>query len=231
MKLWTTEIGDGPKRAALLHGITGDGGTWFEVAPWLAEQGYTVTLVDQRGHGRSPRAASYRPAEFADDLVDTLPIGLDLLVGHSLGGLTLSLAVERLLPERAVYLDPAWLIPDDLVIPLPVDDDGALLTADELALLAPHVSRAHVENALRAVALFDRTVLDVPLGSAPPAAGPPVVPSLVLLADPSPLVTPELRERLIRDGYSVVVIPGGQHDLHVTDLTETLRVLGDWIRT
>ncbi len=70
-----------------------------------------MVAVDLRGHGASGRGAGpeeYRPEDYADDLVETVPDGVDLAVGHSLGALVLARAVERLGPARAVYCDPAW---------------------------------------------------------------------------------------------------------------------------
>lgn len=231
MKLFTTTIGDGPKRAALVHGLSGDGGTWFELAPWIAEHGYTVTLVDQRGHGHSERAESYLTGELADDLVETLPVGLDLIAGHSLGGRSLLLAAERLRPAKAVYLDPGWEVPVDLVLERPVRADGSELDLDELAaVLPPGYSRAHQENSHRALALFDPAWLverpDLP-DLEPPV--PPVVPSLVVLADPSTATPPDMADRLRAGGYVVRVVEGGHHDLHIVNLQETKRVLEDWL--
>lgn len=61
--------------------------------------------MDLRGHGTSERG-EYSPELFAKDLVDTFPEGAELAVGHSLGGLALSLAVAELRPRRAVFIDP-----------------------------------------------------------------------------------------------------------------------------
>ncbi len=41
--------------AVLVHGVTGWHRTWWRVGPALAERGWRVVAVDQRGHGRSPR--------------------------------------------------------------------------------------------------------------------------------------------------------------------------------
>lgn len=229
MRLATTTIGDGPKRAALLHGVTGDGGTWFELAPWIADHGYTVTLVDQRGHGRSGRASSYRSTELADDLIETLPQGLDLVMGHSLGGRSLMLAVDRLLPRQAIYLDPGWVIPDGIVIERPLREDGSLMTVDELVPLRPTRSRAHVEQEVRSNGLFDAAVLAAPSWPLATLLPPetPAVPSLVVVPEGSGVVPLDLQERLRRGGYVVRVIAGGHHDLHVDDLTATEEALED----
>ncbi len=232
MKLWTDTIGTGSRTAALVHGITGDHGTWLEFAPWLADFGYTVTLVDQRGHGKSPRAASYTSADLAGDLIDTLPEGMDVIIGHSLGGRSLSMAVDTLLPKRAIYLDPAWIVDGGGQIPRPMRPDGTLMAFEELAPLVPHRSEAHVRQMLSSNALFDPRVLETPnfpLASFSPAAGQPAVPSLVVLADPSALVPPDLEQRLECDGYEIRVVPGGTHDLHIDHLAATKRAVQDWV--
>ncbi|MGP3534269.1 alpha/beta fold hydrolase [Microbacterium sp. RD1] len=231
MKLWTTTVGDGPKRAALVHGITGDGGTWFELAPWIAEQGYTVTLVDQRGHGKSGRAESYTPEELADDLVETLGEGFDVIAGHSLGGRTLTMAVDRLHPQRAIYLDPGWVIPENLVITPPVHADGSWFRLEELAEILPGYSQAHLEQGLRSVQAFDLTFLDAPTFPLAAVLPPdePVVPSLIIAPDTSPLVPESLRERLTAGGYEIRLIPGAHHDLHIVNLEETKAALHGWI--
>lgn len=229
MKLFTTTVGDGESSAVLIHGLMGDSGTWFELAPWIADHGYTVTMVDLRGHGRSDRSSSYTTEDFAADLVETLPDHVDLIGGHSLGGRVLLLAVDRLMPGKALYLDPGWVIPEDLVLARPARPDGSPLNVDELAALFPAFSRTHVQQALRSIAAFDPHVLDFALTTLSPPVGAPVVPSLVVAADPSPFTPPVMQERLRSDGYAVTVIPGGQHDLHITDLAAVKRVLGDWL--
>ncbi len=56
MQLSTTTIGSGSRTAALVHGLSASSLHWTEFARLLAEeQDCTVTLVDLRGHGDSPR--------------------------------------------------------------------------------------------------------------------------------------------------------------------------------
>lgn len=107
VQLHTHTWGEGDRIALLIHGIMADHRTWRRVGPALAERGYRAIAVDLRGHGASGRG-EYSPEAFADDVVETLPAGAELAIGHSLGGLTLSLAVDRLKPKRAVFSDPAW---------------------------------------------------------------------------------------------------------------------------
>jgi pimeloyl-ACP methyl ester carboxylesterase len=51
----------------LLHGLTAHAHIWDHMAPALAEH-YHVVALDQRGHGDSSHAATYRTADFVDDL-------------------------------------------------------------------------------------------------------------------------------------------------------------------
>lgn len=229
MRLWTRRIGDGPKTAALVHGLSGSSETWFEFAPWIAGLGYTVTLVDQRGHGNSPRAASYAASDLAGDLVDTLPAGMDVVLGHSLGGRALALAAERLRPGRAVYLDPGWCIPPDLVLEMP--EGGALIGAEEFLAAYDWLTRPMAETMARVLAQFDPVAVrspNVPLPSMEPAPE-PVVPSLVVVPDPSMFVTRELQERLAAGGYEVRRVQGAEHELHMANLEETKHALRGWL--
>src|ERR687898_840600 len=85
-----TDTGAPAPVAALVHGITGWWRTWWRVGPALADRGWRVIGVDQRGHGGSPPIDGVATAEsLAADLSFTLDgLGaatVDLLVGHSLG--------------------------------------------------------------------------------------------------------------------------------------------------
>jgi pimeloyl-ACP methyl ester carboxylesterase len=87
---------DGDKVALLVHGGRDASTTWKKVGPWLAEKGWHAIAVDMRGHGRSQidSSASDRSlTTVASDFVQTIgmlrpDVGkVDLLIGHSLGGL------------------------------------------------------------------------------------------------------------------------------------------------
>jgi pimeloyl-ACP methyl ester carboxylesterase len=108
---WRSTDGSQPL-AVLVHGVTGWHRTWWRVGPALAEAGWHVVAVDQRGHGRSPRIdGRVTVTDLAADLaavVERHGGRVDLLVGHSLGGaVAAELAVAR--PElvaRLVLEDP-----------------------------------------------------------------------------------------------------------------------------
>jgi pimeloyl-ACP methyl ester carboxylesterase len=72
----------------LLHGLTGHAHIWDHMAPQLAER-FHLYALDQRGHGDSGHAATYRTADFVEDLeaiVDRLQFNRFILMGLSMGG-------------------------------------------------------------------------------------------------------------------------------------------------
>ncbi|GIF68352.1 dihydrolipoamide acetyltransferase [Asanoa ishikariensis] len=90
----------------LLHGGASSAATWDRFGAALAAAGRRTIAVDLRGHGGSPRAATYPLTGFRDDVTGLLDVlGLDriALVGHSLGAHTASL-VAQACPDRVSHL-------------------------------------------------------------------------------------------------------------------------------
>jgi esterase len=94
-----TECGDhAAVPLVLLHGMRSDRSTWADVAPDLAAAGYRVIAPDMRGHGESPRTATYSFEEMREDVREFADgLGLDRFVlgGHSMGGTVTTLFAER----------------------------------------------------------------------------------------------------------------------------------------
>ncbi|GAA2500045.1 alpha/beta fold hydrolase [Streptomyces gobitricini] len=232
MRLHTTTWGEGDRVALLLHGIMADHRTWRRVGPALAELGYRVLAVDLRGHGASGRAATYTARDFADDVVETLPAGADLAIGHSLGGLTLSLAVERLAPRRAVYSDPAWYLPageggfrGELFAGL----KGA--TRERVRAANPRWDAVDVDIELETLKVWDEATAYglEPLAGTDLLPAAPAVPSLVTLADPSRLIPPERAALLRERGFEVRTVEGAGHTVHRDDFDAFMAALDGWV--
>ncbi|MFI5806198.1 alpha/beta fold hydrolase [Streptomyces sp. NPDC051561] len=230
MQLNTHTWGEGDRIALLIHGIMADHRAWRTVGPALADKGYRVIAVDLRGHGLSERG-EYTLESYADDLVETLPAGAELAIGHSLGGLTLSLAVDRLRPQRAVYSDPAWHLELPEGFGPEVFAQFKAFPREQIAALNPRWDAADVDIEVATLALWDETSA---LGLSPLAGQDllpqkPVVPSLVQLADPSMLINEERAALLRERGFEVRTVKGAGHTIQRDDLDGFMASLDGWI--
>ena len=142
---------DGPV-AVLVHGVIGWHRTWWRVGPTLAERGWRVIAVDQRGHGRSPRICGIvtidQAAEDLEAAIErhaTPPI--DLLLGHSLGAVvSMRLALRRPgIARRMVLEDPPSV---DRAAPLDEEFFASIRDGVRAAREAPEdeVTRELAEN-------------------------------------------------------------------------------------
>lgn len=109
--------------------------------------------------------------------------------------------VEYLRPRRAIYEDPAWYPADagfgavQPAIRAMKDWD-----ADQLRALSPHWSEANVQAKLDALATWDPDTTRMRYLETAYLPTFPVVPSLILLADPSALIPPPIAERYLSRG-------------------------------
>lgn len=249
---WKPAEQRGPERfAVLVHGVTGWHRTWWRVGPALAERGWRVVAVDQRGHGHSPRinGATSVP-ELADDLATTIE-GLgrpaDALIGHSLGGaVSAELAFTRPdLVRRLVLEDPpavsrvrdeAWLANLEREMHAAVDrpEDEVRRELVENPSWLEEDARQDVEGRALAdreglLATFRRETGARVLDLAPRQT----VPALYLLADESRSVfPPEMRRRLEQTmpaNARIVVVDGAGHVIHRDRFDEWMRIVGDWL--
>ncbi|MEU7580000.1 alpha/beta hydrolase [Streptomyces sp. NPDC041068] len=235
MKLHTHTWGTGDRVAVLVHGLMSDHRTWHRLGPALAGRGYRVVGVDLRGHGNSPRGG-YELTALADDLTHALPPDPELAIGHSLGGLLLGLAADRLGAKRCVYADPTWAT---------AAAERARSTADKVAAMGQFkganrsivrgfnrrwdAADVRVEAEARAAwdpesaAVFD---VDDLTAYVPEAA---VVPSLVLAAADNPLTLSEAdRADLTARGFEVRVVRA-RHCIHYEDFDAFVATLDDWL--
>jgi pimeloyl-ACP methyl ester carboxylesterase len=233
VRLHTRTVGSGSRSAALVHGASMSSEYWREFTPYLLEHDLTLTLVDQRGHGDSPRAASYRIEEFADDLVDTLPVGLDLLIGQSLGGLTAAWAADRLRPKRYIGIDPALaMTPRSLQMVKwvgPLQKKLPRWVLERIAKPGPGSPPDTIDRTLEIWRKWDESsIRDVYRSylARPFPASPPPVPSTIVIPEGGFAVRPEFAEQLRAAGWDVRVMTGG-HDLHIENPSGLAEVLRD----
>lgn len=145
-------------RAVLVHGVTAWSNTWWRIGPALAERGWNVVAVDLRGHGDSPHSTEGLTLDdLGRDLIETVgsePI--DLLIGHSLGALTI-LSALRALPElahRVVLEEPPGIASVDRpLLAALIEDDLRRAHADRdtfIAGLLEQNPRWHTRDAIEA---------------------------------------------------------------------------------
>lgn len=231
MRLAVRQWGDGPRAAVLIHGLMQDHRAWSGVASELVARGYRVIAVDLRGHGLSGRG-EYTPELFADDLADTLPVASALAIGHSLGGLALSLAVDRLRPEKAVYSDPAWRLGGgDLSINPALFAEFKRIGKTIVRRSHPNGTEVELAADMDALRLWDestaRSLSAFRFQDYTPSR--PVVPSLVLIPEQSKLVTAEMCVELRGRGFTVNTLEGAGHGMYRDNARGFLRSLDDWL--
>ena len=105
--------GGGGDHFILVHGLGHGAWCWYKLVPMLRAAGHRVTALDMAASGVHPARMDEVPSfeDYSRPLLDAVaaaPAGERLvLVGHSLGGLNIALAMERL-PRKvaaAVFLD------------------------------------------------------------------------------------------------------------------------------
>jgi pimeloyl-ACP methyl ester carboxylesterase len=233
MKLTTVTRGDGPRTAALVHGASESSNAWLRFGDILVEK-YDLKLitVDQRGHGASPRATNYHIAEFVDDLVETLPQGLDFLFGQSLGGRTGVLAAPTLRPGHYIGVDPAfslplWFAPMTRVMAV-VDSLTPRQTRRKRGIA--RTGEESIERQMANWDAWDRSMMST-LGREGRGLAfrpqPPAVPSTLVLADPTFCVPPKEAARFAALGWDVRTLPKAAHDMHIQDPVGLAGILDD----
>ena len=235
MQLFTREWGAGDRVAVLVHGLFSSSRTWHRLGPELAERGYRVVAVDLAGHGQSPRSSWYSLSSLVRGIADSVPLKPELAIGHSLGGLALSRLVRRLQPERAVYIDPAFLgtrLPWWQRAGAPMLFHG-ILNRPERSIQRSNPRWGSDDVAIEAgdYAAFDRRFFrHFGDGRTMPLTAPDsmAVPSMMMLADRSKMVSTSLADRLRRVGFEIRTVVGAGHTVHRDDFAGFQRALSGW---
>lgn len=231
-------------QALLVHGLASraEGGVLLERT--LVAQGWQVTAIDLRGHGRSPRSTAYGIADYAADIA-ALPApegGWDLVIGHSLGG-----AVSAVVAAD----DPAWTARLVLVDPaLHVTDRGRerLLASLHSDLAHPEAGFQHakqplwnaedVQIKLTALVAVDPHAIDGTVAQNDPwdvraEAARLAVPTLLIGADPASnaLLSPADAVALTQANRQLVyrIVPGAGHNVHRDAPVATAALLRSWL--
>ncbi|WP_406455980.1 alpha/beta hydrolase [Streptomyces sp. NBC_01622] len=138
---------EGAPAVVLAHGWSCSTAFWAAQTRDLAVD-HRVVVYDQRGHGRSPAALTYSTGALADDLEAVLEATLTpgekaVIVGHSMGGMTVLAAAGRArFREHAVAVllcstGSSRLVDESLVVPVRAGRTRTWLTRKVLGTRAP----------------------------------------------------------------------------------------------
>ncbi len=104
MKLDYNQYGEGTP-IIILHGLFGSADNWATLAKKIAAS-FSVYLVDQRNHGRSPHSHEFSYDLLAQDIADFMDqhhIVKAILMGHSMGGKA-AMRFAQLFADRVIKL-------------------------------------------------------------------------------------------------------------------------------
>lgn len=236
---------EAPQKALMVHGLGSSGHTCWQVMEALAEDGWSATAVDLRGHGNAPRASSYRIADFAQDLRATEPVGggsWDVVIGHSIGGAGAVVASSEQ-PDwtrRLALLDPALALNEETRT-LVLENQRAghtLQGVAEVEALNPLWHPLDVQlrvDANRAASLFalEHAVFDNDPWDVTRHAHNVVVPTHILAAEENlgGMFSEVYAQNLLAANHhlSYEVIPGSGHSVHRDKPHETIVALRNWL--
>lgn len=111
-----TEIGS-DRTALLIHGMAADHKVWSNTVKHLTFHHYNTISIDLAGHGDSTHTDEYTFKSWIYDILDT--IGdipkLDLIIGHSMGGLIGAGVCKEIPTAKAFLIDPLLHVPSEMV--------------------------------------------------------------------------------------------------------------------
>jgi N-formylmaleamate deformylase len=230
--------GDRPP-VVLVHGITDSAAQWEDLAAVLADS-WDVVMYDARGHGQSDRPPSgYSAGDHAADLLNlirALDLQRPVLLGHSMGGVTVAQAAAQAPAMiRAVIMeDPAFPVPGRSAPAEPGEawarewrarlERERALPAQELRAAGraqhPGWSDREIEHWAVAKEQLDPVVLDWFYARQPSwreTLAQVVCPTLLIIGEASlgGIVTPETAAamRAVLPQGEVVQIPGAGHSI------------------
>ena len=107
-----------PKHYILVHGACHGAWTWYKLKPRLESAGHQVTVLDLAASGTNLKKLEdvNTLSQYSEPLLEllaSLPKNEKVvLVGHSLGGLNIALAMEKFPQKVAVGVFLAAFVPD-----------------------------------------------------------------------------------------------------------------------
>nr|XP_029145971.1 methylesterase 1-like isoform X2 [Arachis hypogaea] len=111
-------VTDSSKHYILVHGVCHGAWAWYKIKPLLESSGHKVTLLDLAASGANSKNLQdvETLSEYSEPLLEVLeslpPNEKVVLVGHSLGGLNIALAMEKFPTKVQVGVFLTAVVPD-----------------------------------------------------------------------------------------------------------------------
>jgi N-formylmaleamate deformylase len=204
--------GDKPP-VILLHGLMTNGGCWAPFARTL-EQDYDVVMPDARGHGNSSAPDhGYCYENLAADvlsLIEALGLTSPVVLGHSMGGMTAAVVASQN-PKRlrgVVLADPTFLTPQrqrEVLQSNLADRHRQILNRSQEEYLAEiRIRHSHRSSELFELFVQARFQTSIHAFNVLAAPNPDYlqlintldIPSLLVIGDMNPVVSPALAAEL-----------------------------------
>jgi pimeloyl-ACP methyl ester carboxylesterase len=143
MNLFYRKEGSGPP-LVIVHGLYGSSDNWLNIGKRLAEK-FTVYMIDQRNHGRSPFANSHTFNDMRDDLLiffEKHNIEKATLLGHSMGG-KVAMWFAYDFPEKIEKLVIADIAPKDYLL---LKDDSQFYLHQNILLAMQEIDFSKIKS-------------------------------------------------------------------------------------
>jgi N-formylmaleamate deformylase len=215
-----SRTGDSKAPAVLLHGLTGSGACWTPLAGALEDQ-FDVVMPDARGHGDSSAPLhGYRYEDHAMDviaLIEHLGLSPAILLGHSMGGMTATVAASKLRGNisSVMLVDPTFISPEwqRVVRDSDVAEQHRRILSSDRATVVADLKARHPHRSSEIVELLAEARLQTRMSA------------FDVLTPPNPDFRALIRE--IQVPIMLVISDGG---IVSRDVAEELRALNSQIR-
>ena len=128
----------------IIHGLYGSSDNWINIGKRLAEK-HTVYMLDQRNHGRSPKADSHTFNDMRNDLLEFFEqqnIDKAIVLGHSMGGkAAMWFALDY--PEKIEKLVIADIAPKDYLL---VKEDSQFYLHQNILLAMQEIDFSKIKS-------------------------------------------------------------------------------------
>jgi pimeloyl-ACP methyl ester carboxylesterase len=232
---------DAALRVLLVHGFLSSAETFVELAEGMVAQGWHVTAVDLRGHGKAPQGSTYRIEDYALDLEQVTRSNgkpWDLVVAHSMGAAASSVVASRNPSwcNRLAMLDPClyWTPTEESQVPSFVAC-CTNETVEDVLKSQPHWNASVVEAKIkgqRAVSerCIRETLLSNSLRDFRVYAAELDLPLFIVGSDLSKTTFDGWGSCPVKENISFIRLDGTSHNPHRDKPVEVLELIEDWAR-